>query len=174
MLAEDQDENRRFWFPWVFESEWPVSTEAVSLRSNTPLAVSEAVGTTNNLKVNDYSDSRPLETAPPLSTVNDKHLPTPEHRLSQYAGKGLVQRAGNAVEASTIMGHDDGGKTLMETLKAYTATANGERADDFGKTVFPAKHFAAEEELCESRLRSCRPTSYVTQYTSPDLSTGLL
>lgn len=49
-----------------------------------------------------------------------------------------------------MMGHDDGGKALMETLEAYTAAASGERTDDFGKTVFPAKTFTADETLCES------------------------
>lgn len=48
-----------------------------------------------------------------------------------------------------MMGHTDGGKTLTETLEAYTATANGKRVDDFGKTVFPAKNFSADEALCE-------------------------
>lgn len=48
-----------------------------------------------------------------------------------------------------MMGHGDGGKTLTETLEAYTATAKGERPDDFGKTVFPAKDFAADKPLCE-------------------------
>lgn len=64
-------------------------------------------------------------------------------------GKGLVRRAGDAVEASQMMGHADGGAALIETLAAYTLAANGERADDFGKTVFPAKSFSATEPLCE-------------------------
>lgn len=62
-----------------------------------------------------------------------------------------MRRASGAVEASEMMGHDDGGKAFMETLEAYTAAANGERDDDFGKTVFPAKTFTADETLCESR-----------------------
>lgn len=50
------------------------------------------------------------------------------------------------------MGHTDGGKMLTETLGAYTATTNGEREDDFGKTVFPAKNFSAKQALCKSNL----------------------
>lgn len=62
-----------------------------------------------------------------------------------------MRRASDAVEAATLMGHTDGGKTLTETLEAYTATANGEREDDFGKTVFPAKTFSPKEPLRESK-----------------------
>ncbi|CAM9675844.1 unnamed protein product [Ectocarpus fasciculatus] len=67
--------------------------------------------------------------------------------LGFYMSKGLVRRASGAVEASEMMGHDDGGKAFMGTLEAYTAAANGERDDDFGKTVFPAKTFTADETL---------------------------
>eukprot|EP00752_Nemacystus_decipiens_P001221 g1221.t1 len=67
--------------------------------------------------------------------------------LGFYMSKGLVRRASNAVEAATVMGHADGGKTLTETLEAYTAAAKGEREDDFGKSVFPAKDFSPEEPL---------------------------
>lgn len=102
------------------------------------------------------TSSRNRKTSPPPLAVNEECLLDSRTSLCVYAGKGLVQRAGNAAEASAIMGHDDGGEMLMETLKAYTATANGERTDDFGKTVFPSKNFAAEEEFCEWRLRSGR------------------
>ena len=61
-----------------------------------------------------------------------------------------MRRASDAVEAATLMGHTDGGETLTETLEAYTATAKGEREDDFGKTVFPAKNFSPKEPLRES------------------------
>lgn len=67
-----------------------------------------------------------------------------------------MRRASDAVEASTLMGHTDGGETLTATLETYTATAKGERADDFGKTVFPAKNFSAEGTLCESSSRNYR------------------
>lgn len=60
-----------------------------------------------------------------------------------------MRRASNAVEAAEMMGHDDGGKALAATLETYTAAANGKRADDFGKTVFPAKNFSATEPLRE-------------------------
>lgn len=64
------------------------------------------------------------------------------------AGKGLVRRAENAAEAAQMMRHDDA-SVLTATLEAYTEAANGKRADDFGKTVFPSKEFLATEPLCE-------------------------
>ncbi|CAM9099437.1 unnamed protein product [Scytosiphon promiscuus] len=67
--------------------------------------------------------------------------------LGFYMSKGLVRRASNAAEAAEMMGHKDGGDVLTETLKEYTAAANGERADAFGKTVFPAKNFAPTDPL---------------------------
>lgn len=48
-----------------------------------------------------------------------------------------------------MLGHDDGGKSLMSTLEEYTEAANGKRADAYGKTVFPAKNFSFAEPLCE-------------------------
>lgn len=47
-----------------------------------------------------------------------------------------------------MMRHDDA-SVLTATLEAYTEAANGKRADDFGKTVFPSKEFLATEPLCE-------------------------
>lgn len=49
-----------------------------------------------------------------------------------------------------MMGHADA-TVLTATLESYTEAANGKRADDFGKTVFPSKDFSATEPLCEYR-----------------------
>lgn len=68
--------------------------------------------------------------------------------LVRVTGKGLVRRADNAAEAAQMMGHNDA-TVLTATLDAYTGAANGKRADDFGKTVFPSKNFVATEPLCE-------------------------
>ncbi|CAM9967470.1 unnamed protein product [Ectocarpus fasciculatus] len=89
---------------------------------------------------------------PPIRTHPILYPRTTIKRFREFlslveAGKGLVRRASGAVEASEMMGHDDGGKAFMGTLEAYTAAANGERDDDFGKTVFPAKTFTADETL---------------------------
>lgn len=66
--------------------------------------------------------------------------------LGFYMSKGLVRRAENAAEAAQMMRHDDA-SVLTATLEAYTEAANGKRADDFGKTVFPSKEFLATEPL---------------------------
>lgn len=71
-------------------------------------------------------------------------------RYRWRTGKGLVRRAANVEEAAEMMKLEDGGKALAETLEAYTAVANGGGADEFGKTVFPAKNFRADGTLCES------------------------
>lgn len=64
-------------------------------------------------------------------------------------GKGLVRKAENVAEAAEMMGHEDGGKALTATIDAYSKAANGDGADEFGKTVFPSKNFSADQPLCE-------------------------
>ncbi len=91
----------------------------------------------------------PLPRSENRTTPDQCPQPSNTRPMPVSSGKGLVRRAGDAVEASAMMGHSDGGKTLTETLETYTATARGERPDDFGKTVFPATDFATDKPLCE-------------------------
>lgn len=74
---------------------------------------------------------------------------TDAYLLNTSTGKGLVRRADNVNEAAEMAKFEDGGKALRETLEIYTAVANGDGTDEFGKTVFPVKNFIPDEPLCE-------------------------
>lgn len=73
--------------------------------------------------------------------------------LGFYGKMGLVQKATGAAGLAALIGCDEAAVT--ETLVAYTQAATGETEDAFGKTTFPAKDFAPDQEFNVAIVTPC-------------------